>query len=308
MTRLPPLNALIVGDDPDYADALACQLVEGGFEIDWQRVETETDFFAALQTPLDIILAQFLLPQLGGMRVLELLQATDLDIPIILIAGHAGEEVALQAMRYGATDFFYKHDTARLPTAVRRALDEKQMRAERRKTLEALRNSDQRLRSIISNTMDCIFELTSGGQVSEINDAGLAMLQADNKGALQREDFLSFIRPEYRQKFKDLHRGVFQGKGVLMEFEVDGLQGRRRWVETHASPLRNVNDQVESAICISRDVTERKQSEELLRAQVEELQRWQAVTLGREERVLALKAEVNEVLKSAGRSARYAGQ
>jgi hypothetical protein len=62
---------------------------------------------------------------------------------------------------------------------------------------------------------------------------------------------------------------------------------------------------VEALICITRDVTERKRTEAQIQGQLEELQRWREVTLGREDRVLSLKEEVNALLKELGRPPRY---
>ena len=100
-------------------------------------------------------------------------------------------------------------------------------------------------------------------------------------------------------------RHVLAGKSELLEFEVSGLKGGRRWLETQAGPLLDAAARVEALICITRDVTERKRTEAQIQGQLEELQRWREVTLGREDRVLSLKEEVNALLKELGRPPRY---
>jgi DNA-binding NtrC family response regulator len=193
------LRALLVEDDADDADLLARKIKEAGYELEWTRVDTEADFLASLRTPPDIIFSDFSIPRFGGLRALELLRSTGLDIPLILVSGTVGEEVAVEAMRYGATDYLLKDRTVRLASALKRALADTQMRAEQRRTQEALRNSVQLLRSIVDHTMDCIMVVTRECVVSEINKRGLEMLEADSLAAVQTKSFVEFIVPPYRQ-------------------------------------------------------------------------------------------------------------
>jgi PAS domain S-box-containing protein len=273
------LKALLVEDDADDADLLAHKIREAGYELEWTRVDTEADFLASLRTPPDIIFSDFSIPRFGGLRALEVLRSTGLDVPLILVSGTVGEEVAVEAMRYGATDYLLKDRTVRLATAVRRALSDTQLRAEQRRTQEALRNSVQLLRSIVDHTMDCIMVVTPQCVVSEINRPGLQMLEADSLAAVQTKPFVEFIMPPFRQAFQDVLQRVLAGKSELLEFEVQGIKGRRRWLETQAGPLLDAAARVEALICITRDVTDRKRTEAQIRGQLEELQRWRAVTL-----------------------------
>jgi PAS domain S-box-containing protein len=302
---MPAINALIVEDDSDDAELLARKLRDAGYEVHWTRVETEPDFLAALRTPLDIIFSDFSMPRFGGLRAIELLRASGLDVPLILVSGAVGEEVAVEAMRVGATDYLLKDRTARLASAVHRALDDARLRAERQRTQEALRDRDQRLRSIIDNTMDGITVISADGRVSEMNRAGLTLLQAESLAAVQARRCADFVLPPNQQAFYDMNRDILAGRSGRLEFEVQGLAGGRCWIETQAGPLRSSDGTVEAVICIMRDVTERKRAEQQIRGQLEELQRWRAVTLGREDRVIALKSEVNALLKELGRSTRY---
>src|SRR5258705_12986328 len=64
----------------------------------------------------------------------------------------------------------------------------------------------------------------------------------------------------------DLHRRVFEGESGALEFEIVGLKGRRRWLSTHAVPLRDGSGAVQALLGITRDVTETRRAEEQLRA------------------------------------------
>src|SRR3981189_3746062 len=97
---------------------------EAGYILEWERVETEGDFLASVRAADDGIFLDYSIPRFGGLRALEVLRSTGLDVPLILVSGTVGEEVAVEAMRYGATDYLLKDRTVRLATAVKRALSD----------------------------------------------------------------------------------------------------------------------------------------------------------------------------------------
>jgi DNA-binding NtrC family response regulator len=136
---MKPLQVLLVEDNAADAEMILHELSRAGFAPTWSRVQTETDFLAALKKAPDIVLSDYSMPEFTGLRALELLQASGLDIPLILISGTVGEDVAVEAMRHGAVDFLLKDRTARLASAVERALKEKQLRAERNQAAETSR-------------------------------------------------------------------------------------------------------------------------------------------------------------------------
>jgi two-component system sensor histidine kinase UhpB len=126
------LNILIIEDNPDDADMMVRQLTSTGIDPQWSRVDTEQDFLAALQKQPSIILADYSMPLFSGLRALELIRVSGLDIPLILISGTIGEDVAVEAMKFGATDYLLKDRIVRLPGAVERALKDKQLRDKQR--------------------------------------------------------------------------------------------------------------------------------------------------------------------------------
>ena len=77
------------------------------------------------------------------------------------------------------------------------------------------------------------------GNLTEMNAAGLAMLEASSLAEVQQHTLLDFIVAEHRDAFRALHRRVMQGHSGKLEFEIVGRKGTRRWLETHAAPLRD---------------------------------------------------------------------
>jgi len=134
----PPLHLLILEDCEADAELMLHELRRAGFDPQWQRVDTEADFLAHLDSELDVILADYSLPQFDAQRALELLKIRGLDVPFIIVSGCIGEERAVECMKYGATDYLLKDRLTRLGQAVRKGLEEKLLRAERQRAEEQL--------------------------------------------------------------------------------------------------------------------------------------------------------------------------
>ncbi|HZI31385.1 MAG TPA: PAS domain-containing protein, partial [Candidatus Binatia bacterium] len=139
-----PLKILLVEDSPDDAELILCELRHAGFDPAWKRVEREADFLAELDRQPDIILSDYSMPQFTGLQAAKLLRESGRDIPFILVSGTVGEEVAVEAMKHGATDYLLKDRIVRLSPAVQRALDDKRLRDERHQAeMERQKNEEQ---------------------------------------------------------------------------------------------------------------------------------------------------------------------
>lgn len=141
-----PLHVLILEDRPSDVELMLYELRRAGFEPDWQRVETEQDYLAALDPALDIILADYSLPQFDALQALHLLQGRGLDNPFIVVSGRVSEEVVVECVRQGAVDYLLKDRLARLGRAVVRALEEPRLRDEKQRDEAQLRDSVRQTR------------------------------------------------------------------------------------------------------------------------------------------------------------------
>jgi two-component system, cell cycle sensor histidine kinase and response regulator CckA len=137
----------------------------------------------------------------------------------------------------------------------------------RKQTELALRQSENRLRAMIDAEPECIKLIDIDGTLLEINAAGVTMMEVDSADVLIGKSVYPGIASEYRQEYMALHENVCQGKKGKLQFEIIGLQGTRRWVETHAVPLRNEAKGTFWHLAVTRDITKRKQQEEKIREQ-----------------------------------------
>lgn len=125
----------------------------------------------------------------------------------------------------------------------------------------SLKESQAHLQAIIENEPECVKLLNAKGKLIEINPAGLEMLQADTFEEVQQHMLISYLLPEWRAPFIALHKKVMGGHSGTLEFEIQGLKGARRWLETHSVPMRDDSGKITMHLGITRDITQRKQSE-----------------------------------------------
>ena len=136
-------------DNPVDAELAGHTLRRGGVRFSHIRVETERDFVRELdENPPDLILSDYALPGFDGYAALDIAKMKAPNTPFIFVTGTMGEEVAIETLKNGATDYVLKHRLARLVPSVHRALREAQERAERRRAQEQLRESHEQLRAL----------------------------------------------------------------------------------------------------------------------------------------------------------------
>jgi len=144
------------------------------------------------------------------------------------------------------------------------ALDNFVREAERNKAELALQKSEQYLRTIIETEPECVKVVGHNGELIDMNQAGLAMLEAETVGEAQQQTLLEFVVPEYREAFIDMHKRVINGEKCSLEFEITGLRGARRLLETHAAPLKDETGKIRKLLGVTRDITLRKKTEKAL--------------------------------------------
>lgn len=150
---------------------------------------------------------------------------------------------------------------------IRLILTKRKLNSEHQVTLtqqKRLHDSEYYLRTIINSEPECIKIVDVQGHLIAMNPAGLAMLEADSFAQIEGQPVLNVIAPEYRTAFTQMHKRVIAGETVQMEFEVVGLKGSRRLLETHAVPLEENGRIVHLAI--TRDITQRKAAEATIKS------------------------------------------
>ncbi len=129
-----PLSVLLIEDSQQDAELIVDALVAGGYSIEAERVETRAALQAALERRAwDLVITGYVIPGFSGASVLRTVREHDADLPLLVVSGMPGEDLAVAAMKQGAHDYIMKSDLRRLAPAARRALLEASARRERTK-------------------------------------------------------------------------------------------------------------------------------------------------------------------------------
>jgi PAS domain S-box-containing protein len=124
---------------------------------------------------------------------------------------------------------------------------------------------ESRLRAILTVEPECIKLLNEKGELLEMNPAGLAMIEAENEDQVIGQRLDSLVLKPYKSLFNRLIKDVFSGRSGKLEFEITGLKGTKRWLETNAVPFRSSEGKIISLLGVTQDITERKKAEQSLR-------------------------------------------
>ena len=212
----------------------------------------------------DVLLIDYRLPGLNALEALKVIrQERQLSVPVVLVTGQGSEEVAVNALRLGATDYLVKHSgyLFELPAALENAFH--YSRLEREKA--ALRESEARFRRLAENARDLIVRFDTELRHLYVNDAMVELTGIPQEQFLGRTneelgmppDLVAFWREELQQV-------IDTGMPRTISFEFMGADGAARYFEASVTPERDADGQLVSLLSVVRDITERKQAEEEL--------------------------------------------
>ncbi len=265
------LNVLIVEDSDADAELMAYELTNAGFDLKCTRVQTEVDFLEALAKKPDIILSDYSMPQFSGLRAAELARESSLGVPFILVSGTVGEEVAVEAMKRGATDYLLKDRLARLGQAVDRALLEARERAKLKRAEEELKTAHAQLRQLLEHSPAVIYSLKVEGKnlIPKIVSENLTALMGFSVAeALSYDWWLAQLHPDDRERATTSISETLVDGASLTNYRLRHKDGGYRWVEDKRRLIRNSLDEPDCIVGIWADITERRRLEaQLLQSQ-----------------------------------------
>ncbi|MBI5569431.1 MAG: PAS domain S-box protein [Desulfomonile tiedjei] len=258
------LRVLIVEDSESDAGLIVRHLERAGYSPIHERVETAEEMGAALdQGDWDIVVADYSMPRFDALAALRLLQARGRDIPFIVVSGSIGEDTAVAMMKAGAHDYVMKENLPRLIPAVQRELGDAQVRRERRRAEEALRQSEEKYRNILETIEDSYVETDLAGNVTFFNPSTCRMAgyPADE---LKGMNYRQLADEPTRERIKEVFQKIYAtGKAVkIFAHDLIRKDGTRAHVETSVSLIRDGHGNPMGFRGIGRDVTERRLAEE----------------------------------------------
>jgi PAS domain S-box-containing protein len=260
------LRILHLEDDRRDAELVRETLAADGIIADVECVDSESGYVCALKRrKFDLILADYSLPSFDGGTALAIANKHAPGIPFIFVSGPLGEEVAIESLKSGATDYVFKHALQRLSQAVYRAIEERSEREKRKLASEALKASESRYRELFeSNPLPMwVYDLETLAFL-EVNAAAI------NHYGYSHEEFLGMTIKDIRPP-EDVPALLNRMVGSPSGPERAGIWRHRKrdgtniYVEITTHAINSTERP--SEIVLANDVTERKQNEEQLRLQ-----------------------------------------
>lgn len=264
------LRILYLEDDPKDAELVQASLEVEGIVCELTRADTQPAFLAFLeQGGFDLILADYTLPLFDGVSALRIAQERCPEVPFIFVSGTMGEEVAIEALKQGATDYVFKTRLSRIASSVRRALREAKNRSERRHAEEALQRSEVYLSEAqrLSHTGSFGWRVATG----EIYWSEETYRIFGAEPAIRATLDLAFerIHPEDRQLVREVMQSASHGENFDFEHRLLMPDGAVKYVRAvgHRS-MNGESDDLEFVGAVT-DITDRKKAEEKFRGLLE---------------------------------------
>ena len=261
-----PLRLLIVEDYAEDGDMMVRELRRTGYAPDWEVVDDEPAFRAALARPIDVILSDYALPQFSAPRALEILEEHRLSIPLIVVTGAVGEETAAECIKQGAADYLLKDRLARLGTAVGQAIEQRRLREAERLSERSVAASQGRLEAIVNNALDAIFLADDEGRYFDVNPAACELTGYSRAALLAMSVWDLTPTPD-----------VESGRANWRQFLGEGRAGGEYRLRRHDGTIADVEFRAVAHVLPNmhvsacRDVTERKRAGVALARREEQL-------------------------------------
>jgi len=271
------LHLLILEDNQDDAELAVKELERKGFNVKWTRVDTKKGFIEALAEKPDLLLADYFVPSFDAMAALQMYRQLKLEIPLIVYSGKISEEIAVECMKSGATDYVFKDNLSRLCPVVKRALEEIKIYRKNRQSEEALRESEEKYRTLYDSSRDAIMILSTDKVFLNGNPACVKMF-----GCRDEDEFISLtptaLSPEYQmdgalsvEKSQKMISIAMEQGSHFFEWKHKRVNGEEFYARVLLASIKLSGKKILQATV--RDITEHKK----LEAQLRQSQKMEAI-------------------------------
>jgi len=252
------LRVLIVEDSLEDTELIVRELLAGGFEVLFERVDSAEAMKEALQSQTwDLLISDYALPQFNGAEALALCQAAEVGAPFIMVSGVLGEDRAVEMVKAGAHNYVMKRNLKGLVPAVRAELQA----AEQRRARQQLAEGAAFLASLVDSCDDAIIGKDLDGTIISWNRGAERLYGYTAQEVVGRP--VSVLFPSFRpEEMPRLLSHV--GKGEHIEpYETMWLRKNGSLVDVSLSmsPIKDQNGRIIGASAVARDITLRKEEE-----------------------------------------------
>jgi PAS domain S-box-containing protein len=273
-----PLRLLLIDDNPDDR-VLTLRELKKEFEIQVREIIDAEGLASALKEgDFDIVITDYQLKWSNGLEILAKIKARYPDCPVIMFTGTGNEQIAVEAVKDGLDDYVIKSPKhfKRLPAAVKVAIKKAKERQTIRETQEALRESEEKFRTLVERANDGI-TIIRDTIVRYVNPC-LAEMWGGTVDEIIGTPFVDYVHPDDRAKVVERYKRRMAGEDVIPIYEA--VLRRKDGSKVYAELNTGITtyEGRPANLVIVRDITERKQAEEALSYSKDKLQILQQIT------------------------------
>ncbi len=303
------LEILLLEDNPLDAEVVSLTLAEGGIDCDLQVVNSRAKFVTALETnQFALVLADYALPGFDGLTALSIIREHYPHLPFIFVSASLGEELAIESLKMGATDYVLKQRLERLVPCVKRALQEAEEYRKRKSAETALRESEARLRLAIESAQLGTWDWNL--ITNELKwDAGCkAMFGLPPEAETSIDIFFQGLHPDDRERLSQVVQDSLNpanGGDYETEYRTIGFQDQvERWIKAKGQVYFDESGTPFRFIGTVLEITEQKQAQRRMNADLQDTQVLQELStrLISEKNIEVIYQEIIEVAIALSRA------
>ena len=257
----PNIRILMLEDRPEHATLILNEVRRAGFVPNAERVWTQADFVQCLERPFDLILADYHLPDFDGVSALRLVRERGLDVPFIIISGTIDEEIAVECMRNGASDYLLKDRLTRLGSAVKRALAEKRMRRQNNVAKEQVR-LHQRAIAALNEGVFISDQHQDGNRIIYCNSAFERITGYSSEDAIGNSWRLLNGLETAPAAAREIHKALREVRECRMVLRSYRKDKSEFWNDLSISPVCDETGRPTHFVWVLNDITERRMAEQ----------------------------------------------
>jgi len=242
---MPFLQFLLLEDSSLDAELIQATLTNGDIECELVRVQTRSTFIETLNSmTFDLILSDYSLPSFDGIAALDLARDICPNVPFILVSGTLGEELAIDTLKRGATDYVLKQRLERLVPAVNRALREAQERRDYQHAIAALHLSERRFRTLADAVPNFVWINNADGEADYLNSRWQEYT-GTSFGVQKAQTWVGATHPDDMEAVTETRTiGIRSGNPYEIECRIRRHDGVYRWHLVRVVPFKDEQDQL----------------------------------------------------------------
>lgn len=253
-------RVLLVEDSEDDAILIIRELKSNGMDVSFLQVDTEPAMREALKDAWDVVLSDYKMPKFSALDALKIMKESRKDLPFIVVSGSVGEKIAVDLMHAGAHDYVMKDNMTRLTSAIRREIDDANIRRQKREGVIALENAIKEWNVTFDAMSDAVFILGSNYRIIKCNHAAELLMNEKREGITGKYCYHIMHGILYPPE-ECPHKRMLSSK----KRETAVLNYNDRIMEVNVDPIFDKDQQISGSVHSMTDITDRKENEKKLK-------------------------------------------